>query len=415
MLNKAIIKDAPDSPGVYLMKDARGGVLYAGKAVSLKRRLASYFVLSHSAKTEAMLSNAARVDLIGARTEAEALLLEARLIKRYKPKYNISLKDDKSYPFVKITKEKFPSIFICRGRKDDGATYLGPFTSAKLLRQALKIARSVFGFRDCPCRIPSKRPSLYYRLGLCPGPCIGAISGKEYKNVVRGVRMFLEGRYEDVIRKLSAKMRELSRQQRFEQAAVVRDKINALGAVSPGTGLLGQRRRESEALKELLGLKLMPRRIEAFDISNISSTAAVGSMVSFYEGLPDKDNYRRFKIKSVSGIDDYAMMREVVRRRYGRLMKEGREYPDLVIIDGGTGHLNSAVGVLEELRLNIPVISIAKQEEKVYVKGRQEPLKLNLDSPAMHLIQRVRNEAHRFALKYHRLLRRKKTLCREHL
>ncbi|MDD4909246.1 MAG: excinuclease ABC subunit UvrC [Candidatus Omnitrophica bacterium] len=410
MIDKVIIKKAPDSPGVYLMKDAQGGIVYVGKAVSLKKRLASYFTPPYNAKTEAMLSNAARVDLVGARTEAEALLLEARLIKQYRPKYNISLKDDKSYPFVKITKEKFPSIFICRGRKDDGATYLGPFTSAKLLRQALKTARSVFGFRDCACRIPSKKPSLYYRLGLCPGPCIGAISEKEYRNVVKNVRMFLEGRYEDVVRKLSAKMRELSRQQRFEQAALVRDKINALGAVSPGTGLLSEHKKEIGELKDLLGLKLMPRSIEAFDISNISSTAAVGSMVSFYEGLPDKDNYRRFKIKGVSGIDDYAMMREVVRRRCERLMKEGKEYPDLIVIDGGIGHLNSAVSVLEELRLNIPVISIAKQEEKIYVKGRTGPLDLNLDSPAMHLIQRIRNEAHRFALKYHRFLRKKRTL-----
>jgi len=408
MIDKIAIKDFPDSPGVYLMKDSRGEVIYVGKALSLKRRLSSYFTAAQCAKTQAMLTNTAEIDFIAIGTEAEALLLEMNLIKKYKPRYNVSLRDDKSYPFIKITRERFPAVFICRQRRKDDAVYLGPFTSAKLLRQALKIARSIFPFRTC-VRMP-RASCLYYKLNLCPAPCIGRISMRRYQELIRNLRLFLEGRYAEVIRKLSLRMQRLSAQQKFEEAALVRDKINALGAVGPGGKLRSERMRELQLLKELLGLKSYPLRIEAFDISNISHDAAVGSMVSFWEGLPDKVNYRRFKIKRVSGIDDYGMLREIVRRRYERLIKEGREYPDLIIIDGGRGHLNSVRCLLEEMHLKIPVISIAKAEEKVFVEDMKEPLALELNSPAMHLIQRVRNEAHRFALKYHRLLRRKKTL-----
>lgn len=404
MFDKNKIKEVPDSPGVYLMKDRSGGIIYAGKALSLRKRVSSYFTGAQSAKTRAMLLSVEDIETRSTRTEAEALLLEISLIKKYQPRYNISFKDDKSYPFIKVTKEDFPALFVCRRRKKDNALYLGPFTSAKLLKQALKIARVVFPFRSCH-NMP-KQECLYSRIGLCPAPCSGKVSRKEYAGILKNLKMFLNGNYEDVLRQLSLKMRRLSKQQEFEEAAKVRDQINALGAVDPGGGLLSRRRREIALLGSFLGLKSPPLRIEAFDISNLSKYFTVGSMVRFLDGLPDKDNYRRFRIKQVTGVDDYAMIREIVRRRYARLVREKKELPDLVVIDGGRGHLNAAQSVIKDLGLNIPLTSIAKGKEQVFVQSRQGPLDLSLDSEAMHLIQRIRNEAHRFALKYHKLLRK---------
>ena len=401
-------KRFPDSPGVYIMRDEQGGAIYIGKALSLKKRLASYFSSPQNAKNAVMLSNLTGIDFTVVKSEPEALLLEMRLIKKFKPRFNVSFKDDKGYPFVKITAESFPTICISRKKKKDNAEYLGPFTSVKLLKQALKIARPIFPFRSCP-RMP-KTPCLYYRINSCPGPCAGKITPRQYRGIIKNLRLFLEGRYEQLLAELSSKMHALARRQRFEEAARLRDEINALGAVSPGSGLIDQRRREMEMLKNALGLRSLPRRIEAFDISNIMEESTVGSMVSFLEGLPDKDNYRRFKIKTVLGVNDYAMLREVVRRRYVRLIKDGTPCPDLIIIDGGKGHLSSAQAVLEELGLGIPVISIAKSEERIYLSGQDRPLGLERCSVAMHLLMRVRDEAHRFALSYNRLLRRKKVL-----
>jgi excinuclease ABC subunit C len=319
------------------------------------------------------------------------------------------LKDDKSFPLVRIGNEEFPVVSVCRRKeaKKDGAFYYGPYTNADSLRQELKNMRRIFGFRSC--KAMPRKACLYYRLNLCPGPCEGKISKVDYHELIEQIKLFLSSRYEELLYKLAGKMRQFSVARRFEEAGRVRDQINILSVFAQGrihsTGL-----NELEDLKILLKLKVIPERIEGFDISNISGKQAAGSMVSFYNGLPDKDNYRRFRIKSKIDIDDYAMLREVMSRRYSRLKFEGRSMPDLILIDGGKGHLAAGKQVLDRLGLGIAVISIAKEKEQVFVPGKSQPLRARIDSPALNLIRRVRDEAHRFALKYHHLLRKKRTL-----
>ncbi|MDD5669457.1 MAG: excinuclease ABC subunit UvrC [Candidatus Omnitrophica bacterium] len=402
------IKSAPDSPGVYTFKDKDGNIIYIGKATSLKKRVYSYFNRPLDAKTQAMTEKIADVDFCVAPTERQARILEAALIKERQPQYNIDLKDDKSFPFIKITNEKFPRVEICRNRgykTDSSARYFGPYTNAKLLRQAFKMIRGIFGFRSCPV-MPDK-PCLYYRLKLCPAPCAGMVSAGEYGKVIKNVEMFLESRYEDLRESLMKEMRDASAEKRFEDAARIRDRIAALRSIE-NDHIPFSAATELADLQKSLVLKKIPERIEAFDISNISGTNATGSMVSFYKGAPDKNNYRRFRIKTISGIDDYAMMREVVHRRYLRLKTEKSSLPDLVLIDGGRQHLNAAETEIRRLGLNIPLISIAKEYENIYMSGRKFPVKFDSDTPALNLIRRIRDEAHRFALKYHHFLRKKK-------
>ena len=402
----------PEAPGVYIYKDAQGKVIYIGKAKSLKKRVQSYFTRYLSDKTQALVSQIRDIEYITSPSESQAQLLEASLIKNKLPRYNISLKDDKSFPLIRITDEKYPVVSICRRKKvsankKDKSIYFGPYTNAKLLRQALKVIRQIFGFRSCK-KLP-KSPCLYFRLKLCPGPCAGNISPRRYKEIIKDIRMFLESRYEDLVKNLSHKMNQAAKEKSFEGAAKIRDQITALGAINrekPYFAAID----ESEGLKKLIGLANLPVRIEAFDISNISGKEATGSMVSFYKGIPDKNNYRRFRIKTVRGIDDYAMLREVVHRRYLRLKEEKSPLPDLILIDGGKQHLLAARDELKKLELALPIVSIAKEEENIYIKDRPEPIKLSEDTPALNLIRKVRDEAHRFARKYHQLLHKKKIL-----
>ncbi|MCX5712038.1 MAG: excinuclease ABC subunit UvrC [Candidatus Omnitrophica bacterium] len=406
---KQKVQGLPLSSGVYLFMDISGRIIYVGKAKSLKNRVSSYFTRFLSDKTQALVSRIADIEYIVTPSEAQAQLLENALIKEKQPHYNISLKDDKSFPFIRISKEDFPLVSVCRrkdAKKDTGSFY-GPYTSAQSLRQAVKTMRRIFGFRSC--RVMPKKACLYLRLNLCQGPCEGMVSKQDYNEAIEQIRLFLSSRYEELLHKLTGKMREFSTQKRFEDAARVRDRINILSIFAQGrmhsTGL-----NELEDLKLLLKLKKTPERIEGFDISNISGKQATGSMVSFYNGLPDKDNYRRFRIKSRIDIDDYAMLREVMYRRYSRLKKEGKDMPDLILIDGGKGHLAAGKQVLNSLGLDIAVISIAKEKEQIFVSKQSSPLKSRIDSPAINLLRRIRDEAHRFALKYHHLLRRKKII-----
>ncbi|MFA6349330.1 MAG: excinuclease ABC subunit UvrC [Candidatus Omnitrophota bacterium] len=406
---KQKVLSLPITPGVYLFKDAEDKIIYVGKAKSLRKRVNSYFTRFLSDKTQALVSRIADIEYIVTPSEAQAQLLENALIKEKQPHYNISLKDDKSFPLVRIGNEEFPVVSVCRRKeaKKDGAFYYGPYTNADSLRQALKNMRRIFGFRSC--KAMPRKACLYYRLNLCPGPCEGKISKVDYHELIEQIKLFLSSRYEELLYKLAGKMRQFSVARRFEEAGRVRDQINILSVFAQGrihsTGL-----NELEDLKILLKLKVIPERIEGFDISNISGKQAAGSMVSFYNGLPDKDNYRRFRIKSKIDIDDYAMLREVMSRRYSRLKFEGRSMPDLILIDGGKGHLAAGKQVLDRLGLGIAVISIAKEKEQVFVPGKSQPLRARIDSPALNLIRRVRDEAHRFALKYHHLLRKKRTL-----
>ena len=406
---KEKILSAPDSPGVYLMRDNRGKVLYVGKANSLKKRLPNYLGRDLDSKTLALMSRVVDVEFKLSPNESMALLLEASLIHKFMPKYNISLRDDKSFPFVKISGEEFPAISIARKKDDSFARYIGPYTNSKLLKDALKIIRRSFAYRSCRS-LPGKS-CIYGRINLCPAPCIGKISRKEYIRGIDNIILILEGKAELLIYRLNQIMQNKSRARDFEAAARVRDQVSTLAELA--AGLSGVNRKgELEDLKSRLGLKKMPERIEGFDISNISGKQAVGAMVSFYRGNPDKNNYRRFRIKSFRGIDDYKMLAEVVRRRYSRLIKEKGPLPDLLLIDGGKGHLLTAASQLKELNLILPLVSIAKKEERIYSNQEAYPLSFSKDTPALNLIRRVRDEAHRFAVGYHLLLRRKELIGR---
>ena len=405
---KEKLKDIPHLPGVYIMKDASGEALYIGKAKDLSKRVSGYFQVSRpkTAKHMALLEKVKGLDYVITSSEEEALIYEASLVKEKKPKYNVELKDDKTFPFLKLTlNEKFPRLIITRKKIDDGSGYFGPYTKVKLLRNAASILKNIFPLRTCK-KIPGET-CLAYHIGQCLGPCVKRIDEKSYNEIVEQLVLFLEGKKTRLIRELTDKMKKFADEKKFEQAAVIRNRLSALLEVSDRkTADYSSWGNVALKLKKILRLPGLPLKIEAFDVSNISGKEAAGSMVYFNNGLPDKSNYRKFRIKSVKGIDDYAMMKEIVHRRYKRLKEENKGFPDLIIIDGGKGHLGAAYEEL--LRLNaghIPVIGIAKQEEKIYTLGSQEPLDINRDSEILHFIQSVRDEAHRFALKYHHALR----------
>jgi excinuclease ABC subunit C len=397
------IKKAPLGPGVYLFKDSKGQVLYVGKAALLRKRIASYFGSPQSTKNMQMIKEVEDLDWIVTGSEAEALLVEASLIKEHKTKYNILLRDDKSYPSLRITvEEKYPRLYVGRGAVEPGIKVIGPFTQSTLLRQALLGIRKVIPYRTC--RTMPQRACLDHYLKLCSAPCEEKISQADYQVQLTQIFRLMEGKKKQVTQELEKKMTAASRQRRYEEAAKYRDQIAGLAQLN----LRPRRLVPSEALNDLAGilrLKLPPRRIEGFDISNIYGREAVGSMVTFLDGRPAKAGYKRFKIKTVSGIDDYDMMREVIRRRYDELSEGKGDTPDLVVIDGGKGHLNAALGVLRSLKLNLPAVGIAKEFEQLYLPGQSEPIALPPQSRALQLMQRVRDEAHRFAIGYHRLLR----------
>lgn len=398
----------PDRPGVYLFKDEAGRVLYVGKAVSLRKRVLSYFRRPAGGKVSRLIREAADLDWIIAGSEAEALLVESSLIKEKSPKYNVLLKDDKSYPYLKVTaEEEFPRLFIGRGRPEPGTKAIGPFTEAALLKQAFQAIRGVIPFRTC--RTLPKRACLDFHLRLCPAPCEGRISREAYRQGLEQILLLAEGKKERVVDLLRDKMEEASRAQRYEEAARCRDQISGLAELTARP----KRFAPTEALADcagLLRLARVPRRIEAFDISNLFGREAVGACVTFLDGKPFKPGYKRFKIQTVAGIDDYAMMREVIRRHFQDLVEAKKGLPDLVVIDGGRGHLNAALEALAELSLELPALGIAKEFEEIFLPGQQEPLLLPPQSKVLQLIQRLRDEAHRFAIGYHRLLRGKRVL-----
>lgn len=407
---KSKIAKLPDLPGVYFFKDAAGAIIYIGKAQSLKKRVQSYFSRALDAKTQALVSKIADLEHRVTGSPAQASLLEASLIKRHLPQYNIDLRDDKSFPWIRVSGENFPTVSIYRRkgkRHEPGAQYFGPYTNVTLLRQAVKEMRRIFGFRSCK-KMP-RQACLYHRLKLCPAPCIKAISQAQYKEIINQIILFLESRYEELVSKLSKKMQDLSTQHKYEAAAEIRDRINALSAFAQSPHLRPGIN-ELEDLQRLLKLRSLPQRIEAFDISNIFGKEATGSMVSFYRGFPDKDNYRRFRIKTVEGIDDYKMLAEIVHRRYARLVEEKLPLPDLILIDGGRSHLSIARKEIGKIGLHIPMASIAKKKENIYSLNNARPTKLQSARPALNLIRRVRDEAHRFAVSYHHILRRKKII-----
>ncbi len=549
------VKQLPTNPGVYLMKETDGNILYVGKAANLRHRVSSYFGTRQklSLKLQRMVTRVADVDFFITGTEEEALILELNLIKRHRPHYNVRLKDDKNFPYLKIDlSEDWPRVQITRRLEGNGGRYFGPFASAKSVRRALKVIKDIFPFRPCSRSLnaPLSRPCLEYDIHNCSAPCIGAIAREEYAEVIKQLILFLEGKQEMVISQLESKMKQAAEAQDYEKAARLRDQLQAVRDIvkwqkmattvrgeqdviafaqdkdqayvqvffirggkligREGFILQGTRSEEPEqimtsfvkqfynsatyipplillqhpvedravienwlqskrgsrakilipskgnkkqlvdtvarntaqafeqlkikqlsslasieaALEEIereLELSHPPLRIEGYDISNIQGKAAVGSMVVFEQGKSKPAHYRRFKIKTIPNADDYAMLQEVIRRRFGRLKSKDASstdswaiIPDLVLIDGGKGQLNS---VLEAMRQagadSVPVASLAKEREEIFIPKMAKPISLHYTSPGLQLLQRVRDEAHRFALGYHHKVHKKQALTSE--
>ena len=411
----------PSSPGVYLMRNSAGKIIYIGKARSLRHRVASYFQRTDEPKTFALLHSLRHIDYILAVSEREALILERQLIGRYQPYFNVMFRDDKSYPYLKLTmKEDFPRLFMTRKLIKDGSEYFGPFPQMSQFHKFIRWLQRTFKWRSCEhefdaAHLPPRervKSCLYLQTGRCPGPCLGRITPQEYKKNLQALRLFLKGRYRNLLELWEQEMQEASRDLNYEKAAEVRDRIRnvkkmderiTVRELQPAELETSLRTSQSlQELKEKLNLKKWPIIIEGFDISNTSGTEPVGSMVRFHSGKPDKDNYRKFKIRTVTGIDDTAMLKETVFRRYRRLKEEHREMPDLILIDGGKGQLSHALESLVRLELAIPAVSLAKREEEIFLPGHSEPLRLPRNSPALQLLQAIRDEAHRFAVTFHR-------------
>ena len=407
------VKSLPLTPGVYLMKDGEGEILYIGKAGSLRKRVQSYFRnQGHLPKIAALLSKIRDLDYIETPTEVDALLLEAELIHQHKPRYNQELKDDKSYPLLKITGDEFPRIHLTRNKTDRKARYYGPYTDAKLLREAIALINTLFPLRKCQT-LP-KKACLYYHIGQCLAPCIKPEVKPEYGRLVKEVEGFLGGGKKSFMDYLTERMFQAAGELRFEDAQFFKEQVQALARLkkkrfslrSPQTRIAFSATME---LKRLLQMEKLPEKIICFDVSNIQGEEAVASKVAFYRELPDKLEYRRYKIKTVTGINDYAMIQEALGRMLVAL-KEGREtlIPDLIVIDGGKGHLGAASAVLKREEFQeLELISLAKRFETVYSDRLGGEVTIPQDSPALHLLQKIRDEAHRFAITYHRSLKEK--------
>ena len=542
----------PNSPGVYLMRDGEGNILYVGKAANLRHRVGSYFSAGQklSPKSQKMVARVADLDFYVTASEQEALILELNLIKRHHPRYNVRLKDDKTFPYLKInTGEDWPRIQVTRRLEQDGARYFGPFASARSVRRTLKVVKGIFPLRNCtrPITGTDSRACLEYHLKRCLAPCIGAVGRPEYAAVIKEVILFLEGKQARIVRELERKMAKAAAALDFEKAALYRDQVQAIGEVIEGqriaatvsgeqdaiafaqerdqayvqvffirnnkltgresfvlqgtrheepsqimTGFIQQfyasspyippllllqypvaditilkdwlRNRRGEkvdiqvprrghrkqlveivaenarqgleqlkikqlaaprtleaALAEIereLHLPRPPFRMEAYDISNIQGTAAVGSLVVFEGGKARPAHYRRFRIKTVSGADDYAMLHEVLRRRFKRIgngaptQDSWAIMPDLVLIDGGKGQLNAALSAMSEVGADsVPVASLAKENEEIFLPREAKPVALPPSSPGLQLLQRLRDEAHRFALGYYQKIRKRESFA----
>lgn len=415
------LQDLPDKPGCYLLRDRFGQIIYVGKAASLRRRVSSYFragtLRSASPKLRGLIRSVADLDVIVLSSEAEAILTEGRLIKDYKPRYNTSFKDDKRFLLLRLDrKQPFPRLQAVRIQREDGADYFGPYASSRAARACLEFVEKNFGLRRCRAARPAPADHAHCMddvIRFCSAPCIGRISEEGYRARVDEAAAFLRGERREQMEALEAAMHNAAESQNFEQAAALRDTLHALRlALKPR--MRPERARElarqdaASGLRELahtLGLSGLPRVIECFDVSCISGTHAVAGMVCAVDGVPSPARYRRFRIRTIAGADDPAMMAEAIKRRYARLQSAGFEMPALLLVDGGLTQLNAARRVLAGLGLEgLPVWGLAKRYEEL-VGGRALVVRLPFDSPALKVLQRLRDEAHRFANAYHRLLR----------
>ena len=417
------LKELPDAPGVYLMRGREGAIIYVGKAASLRKRVQSYFRESTLRKAEpkirVLIRSIKDFDVLVLRSEAEALLTEGKLIKEYKPRYNSFYKDDKRFPLLRTDLRKpFPKFELCRIDKNDGCTCFGPYASAAAARAALEFVEKRFGIRQCRPIRPDKETYKHCNNDIirhCAAPCVGKVTPDEYRERVETACAFLRGERPEFLREIRAQMDAAAAEHRFEEAAALRDMMLLLHRAVKERALVRKtdKMRSEEAKKGIeelgkeLGLKQAPRVIECFDISNISGTYAVASMVAAVDGVPVPQRYRRFRIKTVEGIDDPRMMAEAVKRRYSRLQKEKAALPDLLIVDGGITQLRAARAVLSGLGVELPSAGLAKQFEEL-VRDELPTLRLPKDSAARAVITGLRDEAHRFAISYHRELRNKR-------
>lgn len=417
---KRKLRELPDKPGCYLMRDRRGRIIYIGKAASLRARVRSYFQRAArnraDPKLRGLVKSIADLDIIVRRNEAEAILTEGKLIKDYRPRYNNLFKDDKRFPMLRVELGRpFPRIQLCRLSRNDGAAYFGPYASSAAARAALEFVERHYGLRKCAPLLPTAaehKHCINDIVRFCAAPCIGKVTPEQYRERVEETCAFLRGERPAVLKELEAAMEEAAQALAFEKAAALRDTARLLreavklrahvarsSTLPAATGQAGTR-----DLQVVLELKKTPRLIEAYDISNISGTLAVGSLVAALDGIPQPARYRRFRIKTLRSADDARMLAEVIRRRFTRLLSERSRLPDLVLVDGGLGQLHAAEAELKLLGLEaIPVAGLAKRFEKIFFSRRI--LTLSADSPALKVLQRLRDEAHRFALSYHLNLR----------
>jgi len=431
------IREFPTGPGLYFMKDAAERVLYIGKAKNLRSRAASYFqpgadlAATRGPKIAEMVRKVHTIDYLDTADEVDAVLQEARLIKDIRPPYNTDLVDDKTFPYLEITtRQPFPGVYITRNPTSPRSRLFGPFTAVRDLRAVLVVLQKIFRFRTCRLEIRPDdekrrffRPCLLYSIHQCTAPCADRIDRASYRRIIDDLVRFLQSKRSTVLRRLRKEMAEAAAALDYERAAMLRDRIRLIERLDQ-RGLVdehvqpevfaGDPSAALQRLAKLLDAAEPIRVIEGFDIAHISGAETVGAMVQFIDGRPFKNGYRRFRIRTVTGIDDYACLQEVVTRRYARAV-QGRElWPDLVLIDGGLGQLHAVQEAFATLGTTPPhLAAIAKRQEWVYLPGRDEPLKLPATDPARKLLQYVRDEAHRFAQHYHHLLRSKRTLAEE--
>ncbi|MAS97826.1 MAG: excinuclease ABC subunit C [Kiritimatiellaceae bacterium] len=423
------LKMVPDQPGCYLMRDADGKIIYIGKAKSLRKRVQSYFrphtLRTAPAKTRNLIRAISSFDYIELKSDAEAILTEGRLIKEYRPHYNILWKDDKRFLNIRIDiHHPFPMVSTCRLRKQDGSIYFGPYISGRAAAVAVDFVQRFFGLKRCRVREPDAETYRHCsddRIANCSAPCINSISMQQYKKKAEEAVAFLRGERMELLRHLREEMKQMSVEQRFEEAAAHRDllldiqqTVKSRANVKRTPKMLQEEAFKGlKELQELLGLERIPAVIECFDISNISGSSSVASMVVGIDGMPVPKSYRRYKIKTVEGADDPRSMAEVVYRRYRRLKKMQSPLPDLVMVDGGITQLRAAHAALCEMDLmDLPIVGLAKRYEEIVwdVENNSGNIKLPPHSNALHVVTRLRDEAHRFAVTFHRSLRAQRIL-----
>ena len=418
----AILKALPERPGVYLMRDSEGQVIYVGKAIKLKRRVSSYFRHTHlSPRLNKLVELIEDISIIRTETEAEALIVEAKLIRRYSPFFNIELKMSDRYPYIKITDEDFPRIEITRHRANDSALYLGPFVDAGNIRNLMRLAERYFPLRVCKGRITpnkNKRPCVEYNLGHSMGACAALCTQSEYRERVADIILLFEGKSAELVDRLRKRMDEAAKRLEFEKAAYYRDTVRAIWKLSRqkiSSALQEDLDNETwkvlNRIQELLGLKVLAWRIDAFDISHTHGHDTYGCCVVFEQGRPSPNLYRRFKIRSLNDgeINDFQSIYETVKRRYSHVIDNTEPAPQLALIDGGPIQLEYAQKALQELGFELPLIALAEREELIFLPNKpDEPLRLGRDDPALQLFQRLRDEVHRYAITTHRNAREKR-------